>query len=122
MTSRSVESAVAEFLSGALAVGDALRALQENVTIAVLRRPTLGSVVKGTGLSERHFPPELRVAFKIAITRSQDEIRRLVVVQDPCIWPLYGKRIIEWNEAQARAVARLAAGTLASAVAARAQI
>jgi hypothetical protein len=106
MTNRSVESAVAEFLSGALAVGDALRALQENVTIAVLRRPTLGSVVKGTGLSERHFPPELRVAFKIAITRSQDEIRRLVVVQDPCIWPLYGKRIIEWNEAQARAVAR----------------
>ena len=63
-------------------------------------------MVKGTGLSERHFPPELRVAFKIAITRSQDEIRRLVVVQDPCIWPLYGKRIIEWNEAQARAAAR----------------
>ena len=71
MTNRSVESAVAEFLSGALAVGDALRALQENVTIAVLRRPTLGSVVKGTGLSERHFPPELRVAFKIAITKTK---------------------------------------------------
>jgi hypothetical protein len=106
MNDRPVESVVAEFLSGALAVGDALRVLRENVTIAVLRRPTLGLVVKGTGLSERHFPPELRVAFKIATTKSQDEIRRLVMLQDPRVWPLYGKRIVEWNEAQARAVAR----------------
>jgi hypothetical protein len=37
---------------------------------------------------------------------SQDEIQRLVVVQDPRIWPLYGKRIIEWREDQARAAAR----------------
>jgi hypothetical protein len=28
------------------------------------------------------------------------------MVNAPRIWPLYGKRIIEWNEAQARAVAR----------------
>ena len=86
--------------------GKALRALQEDVTIAVLRRPTLGWTMKGTGLSERYFPRDLRAAFKIAMTLSQDEIRRLVVVKDYRIWPLYGKRIIEWRDGQARAAAR----------------
>ena len=38
--------------------------------------------------------------------RYQDEIRRLVVVKDYRIWPLYGKRIIEWRDGQARAAAR----------------
>jgi hypothetical protein len=82
------------------------RTILEDITLAVLRRPTLGLVVKGTGLSERHFPPALRVAFKIAMTKSQDEIRQLVMLRDPRIWPLYGKRIIEWNEGQTRAAAR----------------
>jgi hypothetical protein len=77
-----------------------------DITIALLRRPTLGPAVKGTGLRERHFPRDLQPAFYIAMTKSQDEIRRLVILKDPRIWPLYGKRIIEWNEAQARAVAR----------------
>jgi hypothetical protein len=83
-----------------------LRTLQEDLTIAVLRRPTLGSTVKLAGTHERHFAHDLQPAFHIAMTKSQDEIRRLVMVNDPRIWPLYGKRIIEWNEAQARAVAR----------------
>jgi Protein of unknown function (DUF3631) len=87
-------------------MSEALHTLQENLTIAVLRRPTLGSSVKGTGLSERHFPRDLRPAFQIATTKSQDEIRRLVVAKDPRIWPLYGKRIIEWTEGQARAAAQ----------------
>jgi Protein of unknown function (DUF3631) len=84
----------------------ALRTLLEDITIALLRRPTLGPAVKGTGLRERHFPRDLQPAFHIAITNSQDEIRRLVILKDPRIWPLYGKRIIEWTEGQARAAAR----------------
>jgi hypothetical protein len=86
--------------------GEVLRALQENVTIAILRRPSLGLAVKGTGIRERHFPRDLRPAFRIAMTMSQDEIRHLVMLRDPRIWPLYGKQIIEWNEGQARAAAR----------------
>ena len=42
----------------------------------------------------------------IGLRGSQDEIRRLVVVKDYRIWPLYGKRIIEWRDGQARAAAR----------------
>src|SRR5215472_3622891 len=83
-----------------------LRTLQEDLTIAVLRRPTLGLSMKASGLDKWHFPRDLQPAFHIATTKSQDEIRRLVALQDPSVWPLYGKRIIEWNEAQARAVAR----------------
>jgi hypothetical protein len=83
-----------------------LRTLQENLTIAVLRRPTLGVSMKASGLDKRHFPSDLQPAFHIATTKSQDEIRRLVMLQDPRVWPLYGKRIVEWNEAQARAAAR----------------
>ena len=79
--------------------------LLEDVTIAVLRRPSLSWIVKGTGLNERHFPCDLRPAFNIAMTKSQDEIRRLVRAKDTRIWPLYGKRIIEWREDQARAAA-----------------
>ena len=86
-------------------MSETLRALQEDVTIAVLRRPSLGWTVKGTGLDERHFPPDLGPAFHIAMTMSQDEIRQLVKAKDPRIWPLYGKRIIEWREDQARAAA-----------------
>ena len=56
-------------------------------------------------MDERHFPPDLGPAFNIAMTMSQDEIRRLVKAKDPRIWPLYGKRIIEWREDQARAAA-----------------
>jgi hypothetical protein len=80
--------------------------LQENVIIAALRRPTLGSTIKGAGVSERHFPVELRPAFQIAMTKSQEEIRRLVTLKDPRIWPLYGKRIIEWSDGQMRTAAR----------------
>jgi hypothetical protein len=80
--------------------------LQEDITIAALRRPMLALSIKGTGLNERHFPRDLRPAFRIAMTKSQDEIRRLVMLQDPRVWPLYGKRIVEWNEGQARAAAR----------------
>jgi hypothetical protein len=76
--------------------------LQENVIIAALRRPTLGSTIKRAGVSERHFPIELRPAFQIAVTKSQEEIRRLVMLRDPRIWPLYGKRIIEWSDGQMR--------------------
>jgi hypothetical protein len=83
-----------------------LRTLQEDITIAALRRPTLLLSMKASGLDKRHFPRDLQPAFHIATTKSQDEIRRLVMLQDPCLWPLYGKRIVEWNEAQARAVAR----------------
>jgi hypothetical protein len=85
---------------------DALRTLQENLTIAVLRRPSLSWTVKGTGLNERHFPPDLGPAFHIAMTKSQDEIHRVVLAKDARIWPLYGKRIIEWTEGRAREAAR----------------
>ena len=57
-------------------------------------------------MNERHFPSDLGPAFNIAMTMSQDEVRRLVLAKDPRIWPLYGKRIIEWREDQARAAAR----------------
>ena len=80
--------------------------LQENVIIAALRRPSLSSIIKGAGISERHFPIELRPAFQIAMTKPQEEIRRLVKLRDPRIWPLYGKRIIEWSDGQMRKVAR----------------
>ena len=80
--------------------------LQENVIIAALRRPSLSSIIKGAGVSERHFPIELRPAFKIAMTKSQEEIRRLVMLKDPRVWPLYGKRIIEWSDGQMRTAAR----------------
>ena len=80
--------------------------LQENVIIAALRRPSLSSIIKGAGISERHFPIELRPAFQIAMTKSQEEIKRLVMLKDARIWPLYGKRIIEWNDGQMRTVAR----------------
>jgi hypothetical protein len=86
--------------------GEVVCTLLEDVTIAVLRRPSLSWTVKGTGLDVRHFPPNLGPAFNIAMTMSQDEIRRLVKTKDPRIWPLYGKRIIEWREDQARAAAR----------------
>ena len=86
--------------------GKSLRALQEDLTIAVLRRPNLGRAVKLTDMHEGHLPQELRPAFNIAVTKTQDEIRRLVLAQDARVWPLYGKRIVEWNEAQARAAAR----------------
>jgi hypothetical protein len=69
--------------------------LQKNVIIAALRRPTLGSTIKGAGVCEQHFPIELRPAFEIAMTKSQQEIRHLVTLRDPRIWPLYGQRIIE---------------------------
>src|SRR6516165_10254006 len=80
--------------------------LQENVIIAALRRPTLGSSIKRAGVSEKHFPVELRPAFQIAMTKPQEEIRHLVRLRDPRIWPLYGKRIIEWSDGQMRKVAR----------------
>jgi hypothetical protein len=83
-----------------------LRTLQENLTIALSRRPTFGSSVKGTGISEQHFPRDLRPAYGISMTKSQDEIRRLVLAEDPRIWPLYGKRIIEWTEKIAEASRR----------------
>src|SRR6516165_4431691 len=89
-----------------MSTGEVVCTLLEDVTIAVLRRPSLSWTVKGTGLNERHFPPELGPAFNIAMTMSQDEIRRLVKAKDPRVWPLYGKRIIEWREDQARAAAR----------------
>jgi hypothetical protein len=91
---------------GVLLTGGALHTAQQNVVIAAMRRPTLGSSMKEAGLNERHFPRDLQAAFNIAMTNSQAEIRRLVAVRDPRIWPLYGKRIIEWNEVQARAAAR----------------
>jgi hypothetical protein len=86
--------------------GKALLLAQENLLIAALRRPSISSIIKRTGLNEGHFPRHLRAAFNIAVTKSQDEIRRLVTLGDPRIWPLYGKRILEWNEAQARGAAR----------------
>jgi len=86
--------------------GETVCTLLEDVTMALLRRPSLGPAVKGTGLRERHFPRDLRPAFNIAMTMSQDEIRQLVLARDPRIWPLYGKRITEWTEGQARAAAR----------------
>jgi hypothetical protein len=45
--------------------------LQENIIIAALRRPSLGSTIKGAGVSERHFPVELRPAFQIAPSRNK---------------------------------------------------
>jgi len=78
--------------------GETVCTLLEDVTMALLRRPSLGPAVKGTGLRERHFPRDLRPAFNIAMTMSQDEIRQLVLARDPRIWPLYGKRITEWTE------------------------
>jgi hypothetical protein len=86
-------------------MSETLRTLQESLMIALLRRPSLSWTVKGTGLDEQHFPPDLGPALHIAMTMSQDEIRELVLAKDPRIWPLYGKRIIEWREDQARAAA-----------------
>ena len=86
-------------------MSETLRTLQESLMIALLRRPSLSSTVKGTGLDEQHFPPDLGPALHIAMTMSQDEVRRLVMAKDPRIWPLYGKGIIEWREDQARAAA-----------------
>ena len=40
------------------------------------------------------------------MTKSQQEIRRLVTLRDPRIWPLYGRRIIEWSDGQVRMAAR----------------
>src|SRR6516225_3587854 len=80
--------------------------LQENVIIAALRRPTLGSSIKRAGVSEKHFPIELRPAFEIAMTKSQEHIKRLVMLKDARVWPLYGKRIIEWSDGQMRTAAR----------------
>ena len=40
------------------------------------------------------------------MTKSQQEIRRLVTLRDPRIWPLYGQRIIEWSDGQLRMAAR----------------
>ena len=40
------------------------------------------------------------------MTKSQQEIRRLVALRDPRIWPLYGQRIIEWRDDQVRTAAR----------------
>jgi hypothetical protein len=40
------------------------------------------------------------------MTKSQQEIRHLVTLRDPRIWPLYGQRIIEWSDGQARMAAR----------------
>jgi hypothetical protein len=62
--------------------------------------------MKRTGLNEWHFPRDLQPAFRVAVTKSQDDIRRLVAANNPRIWPVYRKRIIEWNEAHARAAAR----------------
>jgi hypothetical protein len=56
---------------GVLLTGEALRTAQQNVVIAAMRRPTLGSSMKEAGLSERHFPRDLRAAFNIAMTNSQ---------------------------------------------------
>ena len=74
----------------ALLTPEALHTAQENVIIAALRRPSLASIIRGIGVSDRHFPVELRPAFDIAMTKSQEEIWRLVTH-----WPLYGKRIVE---------------------------
>jgi hypothetical protein len=84
----------------------ARRTLQENLAIALLRRPTLGLTTKGAGLNEQHFAHDLRPAFQIAMTKAQGEIRRLVLAKDPRVWPIYGRRIIEWSEGQARAAAQ----------------
>jgi hypothetical protein len=86
--------------------GEALLLAQENLLIAALRRPSLSSTMKLTGINERHFPDHLRPAFNIVLTKSQDEIRHLVTLGDSRIWPLYGKRIIEWNDARVRTAAR----------------
>ena len=86
--------------------GEALLLAQENLLIAALRRPSLSSTMKLTGINERHFPDHLRPAFNIVLTKSQDEIRHLVALADSRIWPLYGKRIIEWNDARVRTAAR----------------
>ena len=64
-----------EAAKGAALNRNTLHQTQENVIIAALRRPTLGSTIKRAGVSERHFPVELRPAFKIAMTKSQEEIR-----------------------------------------------
>jgi hypothetical protein len=63
--------------------GKALLLAQENVLIAALRRPSISSIMKRTGLNEGHFPSHLRAAFNIAVTKSRDEIRRLVTLGDP---------------------------------------
>ena len=62
--------------------------------------------MKLTGINEQHFAIELRPAFEIATTKSQQEIRHLVTLRDPRIWPLYGQRIIEWSDGQVRMAAR----------------
>ena len=93
-------------MTDSVLIGNALLLVQENLLIATLRRPSTSSTMKRTGLNEAHFPRHLRPAFNIAVTKSQDEIRRLVTLRDPRIWPLYGQRIIEWSDGQVRTAAR----------------
>ena len=62
--------------------GEALLLAQENLLIAALRRPSLSSTMKLTGINERHFPDHLRPAFNLVLTKSQDEIRHLVALAD----------------------------------------
>ena len=49
--------------------GEALLLAQENLLIAALRRPSLSSTMKLTGINERHFPDHLRPAFNIVLTK-----------------------------------------------------
>ena len=60
---------------GAALNTNTLHQLQEDVIIAALRRPTLGSTIKGAGVSERHFPIELRPAFEINWLGSNPAVR-----------------------------------------------
>ena len=76
---RLYEAEVVYETKAVVLTGEALRGLQEDITIALLRRPTLGSTIKGAGIQERHFPRDLQPAFHVAMTKSQDEIRRLVM-------------------------------------------
>jgi hypothetical protein len=82
--------------------GEALLLAQENLLIAALRRPSLSSTMKLTGINERHFPDHLRPAFNIVLTKSQDEIRHLVTLEDSRIWPLYSAWTPMWVNLRGR--------------------
>jgi hypothetical protein len=76
-------------LNGVLLTGEALHTAQQNVVMAAMRRSSLGTSMKEVGLSERHFPRDLRAAFNIAMTNSQAEILLADILQfDRDFWPI----------------------------------
>jgi AraC-like DNA-binding protein len=58
--------------------GHDLFRIQERLVAAILRAPSLSSVIRVAGLSRHHFPTELTSVFDFAVRSDRNEIRRAV--------------------------------------------